>query len=77
MKKTDPIQLVTKVLTGDKLAALRLAAGLTQEQCGELVGYSRRGWQDMEINRRPVNAAVQAMFLLAISKHPTHKVIEK
>lgn len=36
----------------DEIKNARLAAGLTQKQAGQLIGYSRRSWQEWEYGGR-------------------------
>jgi hypothetical protein len=68
--------------TGDQLKAARLAAGLSQAQAAELLGYplqtgSRGGvqsrtWQALEstTDERNMQGPVFAMFLLLADQHP-------
>ena len=68
--------------TGDQLKAARLAAGLSQAQAAELMGYplqtgSRGGvqsrtWQALEStsDERTMQGPVFAMFLLLTGQHP-------
>ena len=70
------------VPTGDQLKAARTAAGLSQAQAAELMGYplqtgSRGGvqsrtWQALESmsDERNMQGPVFAMFLLLKEKHP-------
>jgi hypothetical protein len=56
--------------TGAELKAARLVAGLSQSAAAELVGYTRRGWQDAEASTTPkLQAATWTFFLLATSQH--------
>lgn len=68
--------------TGDQLKAARVAAGLSQAQAAELMGYplqtgSRGGvqsrtWQALEStsDERNMQGPVFAMFLLLTGQHP-------
>ena len=68
--------------SGDQLKAARLAAGLSQVQAAELMGYSvqagsrgglqSRTWQAMESpsGDRNMQGPVFAMFLLLTGQHP-------
>ena len=68
--------------TGDQLKAARIAAGLSQAQAAQLMGYplqtgSRGGvqsrtWQALEsmIDERNMQGPVFAMFLLLTGQHP-------
>ncbi|MDP3227548.1 MAG: helix-turn-helix transcriptional regulator [Acidovorax sp.] len=70
------------VPTGDQLKAARIAAGLSQAQAAELMGYplqtgSRGGvqsrtWQALEstTDERNMQGPVFAMFLLLTGQHP-------
>jgi hypothetical protein len=70
------------VPTGDQLKAARAAAGLSQAQAAELMGYplqtgSRGGvqsrtWQALESmsDERNMQGPVYAMFLLLTGQHP-------
>jgi len=70
------------VPTGDQLKAARMAAGLSQAQAAELMGYpmqtgSRGGvqsrtWQALEspTDERNMQGPVFAMFLLLTGQHP-------
>ena len=70
------------VPTGDQLKAARTAAGLSQAQAAELMGYplqtgSRGGvqsrtWQALESmsDERNMQGPVFAMFLLLTGQHP-------
>ena len=46
----------------------RLAAGLTQQQAAELIGYSRRAWQEWECGRRNMRFLVFEAFKIATEK---------
>ena len=77
---TPPMAL--PVPTGDQLKAARVAAGLSQAQAAELMGYplqtgSRGGvqsrtWQALEstTDERNMQGAVFALFLLLTGQHP-------
>lgn len=82
MTPTTPIPLDMPVPTGDQLKASRVAAGLSQAQAAELMGYplqtgSRGGvqsrtWQALEstTDERNMQGPVYAMFLLLTGQHP-------
>ena len=75
--------------TGDQLKAARMAAGLSQAQAAELMGYplqtgSRGGvqsrtWQALEspTDDRNMQGPVFAMFLLLTGQHPTYTLAVK
>ena len=77
-----PLSLQMPVPTGDQLKAARMAAGLSQAQAAELMGYplqtgSRGGvqsrtWQALEstTDERNMQGPVFAMFLLLTGQHP-------
>lgn len=82
MSTTTPISLDMPIPTGDQLKAARAAAGLSQAQAAELMGYplqtgSRGGvqsrtWQALEslTDERNMQGPVFAMFLLLTGQHP-------
>ena len=75
--------LAMPVPNGEQLKAARVAAGLSQAQAAELMGYplqtgSRGGvqsrtWQALEStsDERNMQGPVYAMFLLLTGQHPT------
>jgi len=75
--------------SGEELKAARLAAGLSQVQAAELMGYSvqagsrgglqSRTWQAMESpsGDRNMQGPVFAMFLLLTGTHPDHQLVSK
>lgn len=75
--------------SGETLKAARIAAGLSQVQAAELMGYplqvgSRGGvqsrtWQALESSTddRNIQGPVFAMFLLLTGQHPEFRLIEK
>ena len=75
--------------TGDQLKAARIAAGLSQAQAAELMGYplqtgSRGGvqsrtWQALEStsDERNMQGPVYAMFLLLTGQHPEFTLAPK
>lgn len=81
---TPPITLPLPSPSGDQLKAARLAAGLSQVQAAELMGYpvqagSRGGlqsrtWQALEssTDERQMPGPVFALFLLMTGQHPSH-----
>ncbi|MBB6561815.1 hypothetical protein HNP48_004509 [Acidovorax soli] len=80
--KPDTIALNMPVPSGEQLKAARTAAGLSQAQAAELMGYplqtgSRGGlqsrtWQALEStsDERSMQGPVFAMFLLLTGQHP-------
>lgn len=82
MTTTAPLALDMPIPTGDQLKAARVAAGLSQAQAAELMGYplqtgSRGGvqsrtWQALEstTDERNMQGPVFAMFLLLTGQHP-------
>lgn len=70
------------------LKAARLAAGLSQVEAAQLMGYpvqagSRGGlqsrtWQALESNTDPRNmpGPIFALFLLMTGQHPTHALVK-
>jgi hypothetical protein len=82
MMNTPVMPLNMPVPTGDQLKAARVAAGLSQAQAAELMGYplqtgSRGGvqsrtWQALEstTDERNMQGPVFAMFLLLTGQHP-------
>lgn len=75
--------------SGEELKAARVAAGLSQVQAAELMGYpvqpgSRGGlqsrtWQALESSSDPRNmpGPIFALFLLLTQQHPTHSLSAK
>ena len=75
--------------SGENLKAARIAAGLSQVQAAELMGYSlqpgsrggvqSRTWQALEsaTDERNMQGPVFAMFLLLTGQHPEFRLIEK
>jgi len=59
----------------DDIMGMRHNAKLTQQQAADLIGYSRRGWQDAENGKNKLHPAAWALFLLATWQHPSHQVI--
>lgn len=59
------------------ITAARQAAKLTQQQAADLIGYSRRGWQDAENGKNKLQAAAWALFLLATGQHPAHQLCSR
>lgn len=74
---------------GDELKAARMAAGLSQAQAAELMGYSlqvgsrggiqSRTWQALEspTDDRNMQGPVFAMFLLLTGQHPEFSLVRK
>ncbi len=83
------MQLNMPIPTGEQLKAARQAAGLSQAQAAELMGYSlqtgsrggvqSRTWQALESSsdERNMQGPVFAMFQLLTGQHPTLKLVEK
>lgn len=83
------MQLNMPIPTGEQLKAARQAAGLSQAQAAELMGYSlqtgsrggvqSRTWQALESSGddRNMQGPVFAMFQLLTGQHPTLKLVEK
>ncbi len=77
------------VPTGEQLKAARLAAGLSQAQAAELMGYSlqtgsrgglqSRTWQALEspTDERCMHGPMFAMFLLLTGQHPAYTLVPK
>jgi putative transcriptional regulator len=63
------INLLTAQPAPTEIRAARLAAGLTQTQAADLIGYSLRGWQQIESGQSPVQVAAWALFLLSVRQH--------
>ena len=86
MTSQTTIRLDLPVPTGDQLKAARVAAGLSQAQAAELLGYplqtgSRGGvqsrtWQALEstTDERNMQGPVFAMFLLLTGQHPEFRL---
>jgi transcriptional regulator with XRE-family HTH domain len=75
--KAAPAQLLVDTITPEDLVALRKKAKLTQVEAATLVGYSRRGWQDIESGKNAVTSATLTLFLLATDTHPSYKLADK
>jgi hypothetical protein len=75
--------------TGDQLKSARSAAGLSQAQAAELMGYAlqvgsrggvqSRTWQALESSRdeRQMQGPAYAMFLLLTGQHPQFKLVPR
>jgi len=86
---TLPLALDMPTPTGDQLKAARVAAGLSQAQAAELMGYplqtgSRGGvqsrtWQALEstTDERNMQGPVFALFLLLTGQHPGFTLVPK
>ena len=86
---TAPLALHMPAPSASELKAARVAAGLSQVQAAELMGYpvqqgSRGGlqsrtWQalESESDERTMQGPVFAMFLLLTGQHPTHALENK
>ena len=60
-------------VTPDDIMGMRHNAKLTQQQAADLIGYSRRGWQDAENGKTKMHPAAWALFLLATGQHPGYQ----
>lgn len=75
--------------SGEQLKAARLAAGLSQVEAAQLLGYAlqtgsrggaqSRTWQAFEsaAGDRAMPGSVFALFLLLTGQHPSHELVEK
>ena len=84
MPPAPAIQLDLPIPTGEQLKAARVAAGLSQAQAAELMGYplqtgSRGGvqsrtWQALESSsdERNMQGPAFALFLLLTGQHPDY-----
>ncbi len=82
-------QLNMPIPSGDELKAARLAAGLSQVQAAELMGYAlqagsrggaqSRTWQALEsaTDDRNMQGPMFAMFLLLTGQHPEFNLRKK
>ena len=89
MTSATPIALAMPIPTGDQLKAARTAAGLSQAQAAELMGYplqtgSRGGvqsrtWQALEstTDERNMQGPAYAMFLLLTGQHPDYVLTQR
>lgn len=48
--------------TPDTIFGMRFNAKLSQQAAADLIGYSRRGWQDAENGRTKLHPAAWALF---------------
>jgi len=83
------LSIAMPVPSGDQLKAARVAAGLSQAQAAELMGYplqtgSRGGvqsrtWQALESmsDERNMQGPVFAMFLLLTGQHPDFVLVPR
>lgn len=63
--------------TPDDIFGARFNAKLTQQQAADLIGYSRRGWQDAENGKNKLHPAAWALFLLATDQHQSKIAVDK
>lgn len=75
--------------SGEQLKAARMAAGLSQVEAAQLMGYAlqtgsrggaqSRTWQAFEsaAGDRAMPGPVFALFLLMTGQHPSHALVEK
>ncbi len=87
MNQFTPIPMPSP--SGQQLKAARVAAGLSQVEAAELMGYpvqagSRGGmqsrtWQALESDSDPRNmpGPIFAMFLLLTQQHPGYSLVDK
>lgn len=59
--------------TPQQIKEARLDAGLTQQQCADLVHVNIRSWQKWESGERPMNLAAWELFNLKVRKKPRLK----
>lgn len=83
------IPLNMPIPTGEELKAARVAAGLSQAQAAEALGYSlqtgsrggvqSRTWQALEspTDERCMQGPVFAMFQLLTGQHPEYALVKK
>lgn len=89
MPPAPAIQLNLPIPTGEQLKAARVAAGLSQAQAAELMGYplqtgSRGGvqsrtWQALESSsdERNMQGPAFALFLLLTDQHPDYRLASR
>ena len=56
-------------VTPANIMAKRQSVNLSQQAAADLIGYSRRGWQDAEAGKTKMHPAAWALFLLATGQH--------
>lgn len=83
------ISLALPAPSGEQLKAARMAAGLSQVEAAQLMGYAlqtgsrggaqSRTWQAFEsaAGDRAMPGPVFALFLLMTGQHPSHTLVEK
>ncbi len=42
-------------MTPAEISGARSALGITQAQAGAIIGWTRRGWQDVELGQKPLS----------------------
>jgi len=57
------------------IASTRGNAKLSQQAAADLIGYSRRGWQDAEAGKTKMHPAAWALFLLATGQHAAYVAV--
>lgn len=89
MNPNPPVSITLSIPSGEQLKAARLAAGLSQNEAAQLLGYplqpgSRGGlqsrtWQAFESpsDERNMPAAVFALFLLLTGQHTDFELTPK
>ncbi len=55
------------VPTAEMVRTTRICAGLTQEEAGNLVHVSRKGWQKWELGERNMSPGLWDLFLAKVS----------
>lgn len=63
--------------TAAEVIAAREAAGLTPEQCADIVGVDTRTWQKWEYDERKMPYAAFELFKLVTDQNPERKVIAR
>ncbi|HEX5806422.1 MAG TPA: XRE family transcriptional regulator [Macromonas sp.] len=86
---TPHISLDLPTPSGEQLKAARMAAGLSQVEAAQLMGYAlqtgsrggaqSRTWQAFEsaAGDRAMPGPVFALFLLLTRQHPSHDLVER
>ena len=69
------INLLHGVPLPQDIISARKSAGLTQTDCADLVGVSRRSWQSWESGLAYMPIASWALFLLATGQHERYEVV--
>lgn len=64
-------------MTPASIRAAREAAGHTQTEAGELVGGTRRTWQDWEAGLRTMPPSVWELYRLRTDQHPAWRLVTR